>query len=237
MFQVRYKKENQWCPKNLTFEKFFQSSAMYNLPYFKEKDPKAILAFMKQHSFAMLIGSKDGFPVATQVPFLIEEREGRLFLQGHIMRNTDHHKAFEANPNALCVFTGPHAYVSASWYTAPQNASTWNYMSVHARGNVLFVDEEDLVAILEKTTKYYENNDQSPASFHHLPKEYVEKLSKAIVGIEIEVQALDHVFKLSQNRDQISYTNIITQLEKGDGEAKGVAEEMKQRQQSLFNPS
>lgn len=210
---------------------------MYNLPYFKEKDPAAILAFIKQHSFAMLIGSKDGFPVATQVPFLIEEREGSIILQGHIMRNTDHHKAFESNPNALCVFTGPHAYVSASWYTAPQNASTWNYISVHARGEVQFLSEESLLVILEKTTRYYENNDQSPASFHHLPKEYVEKLSKAIVGIEIQVKALDHVFKLSQNRDQNSYGNIITQLEKGDEDAKAVAEEMRQRQQSLFNPS
>ena len=153
------------------------------------------------------------------------------------MRHSDHHKAFEENPNALCVFTGPHAYVSASWYTKPQNASTWNYMSVHAKGKLRFLGQDDLLHILEETTRHYENNDESPASYHHLPHDYVERLSKAIVGFEIEVVALDHVFKLSQNRDETSYGNIITQLEKGDAEAKGVAAEMKQRQQSLFNPS
>lgn len=192
---------------------------------------------MREHSFAMLIGSKDDLPVATQVPMLLEERGDQLFLQGHIMRNSDHHKAFEANPNALCVFTGAHAYISASWYTQPQNVSTWNYMSVHAKGKMRFLDQEDLLTILEKTTRLYENNDASPAAFHRLPKDYVEKLSKAIIGLEIEVTALDHVFKLSQNRDQTSYGHIITQLEKGDAEARGVAAEMKQRQQSLFNPS
>jgi transcriptional regulator len=210
---------------------------MYSLPQFKESEPGKIKAFMQQHSFAMLIGCNEGVPVATQVPLLIEERQGKLILLGHIMRNTDHHKALEANPTALCVFTGPHAYVSASWYTKPQNASTWNYMSVHARGKVQFVSHEGLLSILEKTTRYYENNDESPASFHNLSNEYIERLSKAIVGFEIEVTALDHVFKLSQNRDETSYGNIISQLEKGDAGANEVAIEMKQRQQSLFNPS
>jgi len=210
---------------------------MYSLPYFKEKDPAVIKAFLQKHSFAMLIGSHDGFPVATQVPLLVEEREGQLFLKGHIMRNTDHHKAFEANPNVLCVFSGPHAYVSASWYTNPQNASTWNYMSVHAKGTLTFLEQDELLNILEKTTRHYENNDESPASYHRLPDDYVEKLSKAIVGFEVAVTALNNVFKLSQNRDQTSYENIITQLDKGDAEAKGVAAEMQQRKQSLFNPS
>ena len=128
---------------------------MYNLPYFKEKDPAVIKAFMQQHSFAMLIGSKDGFPVATQVPMLIEERDEKLFFLGHFMRQTDHHKAFASNPNALCVFTGAHTYVSASWYTDPQTASTWNYMSVHAKGQLRFLDQESLLTILEKTTRHY----------------------------------------------------------------------------------
>ncbi|ANE50072.1 FMN-binding negative transcriptional regulator [Flavisolibacter tropicus] len=210
---------------------------MYSLPQFKEKDPEVIKAFMRQNSFAMLIGSMNGIPVATQVPLLIEEREGKFFLLGHVMRNTDHHKALESNSNVLCVFTGSHTYVSASWYTAPQNASTWNYMSVHARGQVQFVGQGELLSILERTTRHYENNDESPASYHNLPEDYVQRLSQAIVGFEIEVTAIDHVFKLSQNRDQRSYENIIGELDKGDAEAKGIADEMKQRQHSLFKHS
>lgn len=206
---------------------------MYNLPDYKEQDPEVVKAFMSQHPFAMLIGCNGQFPVATQVPFLIEERNGQLFLQGHIMRNTDHHKAFEVNPNALCVFTGAHAYVSASWYTEPKTASTWNYMSVHAKGTLQFMNVEGLYSVLEKTTELFEKNAQSPASFHELSPEYVEKLSKAIIGFEVAVTVIDHVFKLSQNRDRKSYANIVTQLEKGDPDAQKISKEMAVRMNSL----
>ena len=207
---------------------------MYNLPYFKEKDAQVLVDFMKSHSFAMLIGCHQDVPVATQVPFLFEERDGKLFLQGHIMRNTNHHKALAANPNALCVFTGPHTYVSASLYTNQRSASTWNYMTVHARGQVSFLGEAALWKILEETTSHYEGDPHSPASFDQLPKEYVEKLMKAIVGIEMEVKEMDHVFKLSQNHDQVSYSNIIKKLSSGDPDAKRIAEEMQLREASIF---
>ena len=99
---------------------------MYNLPYFKEKDQQVVLDFIHQHPFAFIAGcSEDGKPVATQIPVFIDEREGKLFLSGHMMRNTDHHKAFEHNPNVLAVFTGAHTYVSASWYEDKKQGSTW----------------------------------------------------------------------------------------------------------------
>ena len=207
---------------------------MYNLPYYKEKDGQVLLQFMKQHFFAMLIGSADDIPVATQVPLLIEERGNKLFLLGHFMRQTDHHKAFEQNSNALCVFNGPHTYVSASLYANPQTASTWNYISVHARGNLQFLEADGLLNILEKLTNEFEES-HSPASFQNLPKEYVEKLSRAIIGFEIEVKELDNVFKLSQNRDEQSYQKIIHYLEKGESDAQKIAIEMKNRKEQLFH--
>src|ERR1700755_3197637 len=108
---------------------------MYSLPYFKENDEKEVLRFMHDHPFVTLCGSDaSGKPVATQVPVLLKERDGFLFLEAHIMKNTDHHKAFVQNPQALALFTGAHTYVSASWYSNPNQASTWNYVSVHATG-------------------------------------------------------------------------------------------------------
>jgi transcriptional regulator len=207
---------------------------MYNIPYFKEKDAQLVVDFMRQHPFAMLIGSANNQPVATQIPLLIEERDNKLFLLGHFMRNTDHHKAFAQNNNALCVFTGAHTYVSASWYTQPQVASTWNYISVHARGTLQFTDEGTLIDILKRTTALFENNEASPASFHQLSKDYVDRLSKAIVGFEMEVQQLDNVFKLSQNRDEKSYYNIMQQLQQQDADAQTIAAEMQARTAQLF---
>jgi hypothetical protein len=77
---------------------------MYELPYFKEKDAAIVLDFIHQHPFAFITGcDENNQPVATQIPVFIEEKGGRLFLSGHLMRNTDHHKAFLANPEVLCV--------------------------------------------------------------------------------------------------------------------------------------
>ena len=209
---------------------------MYNLPHFKEKNHQVLMDFIHDHPFAFMAGCDgEGRPVATQVPVFIEEKEGKLFLTGHMMKQTDHHKAFEKNPQVLCVFTGPHTYVSASWYTNPHQASTWNYMSVHVRGRMCFLDEQGLEAVLRKTSLHFEkNNAASPTSFDNLPREYSSKLMKAIVAFEIEVEEMDHVFKLSQNRDRESYGQIIEKLEDQDADGRSIATEMKKRGPELF---
>src|ERR1044071_6180380 len=188
---------------------------MYNLPYFKEKDEQKVVQFVKDHPFAFLSGcSEDNKPVATQVPVFIDEKAGKLFLTGHIMRNTDHHKAFLHNPNVLAVFTSPHVYVSGTWYDNPSQASTWNYISVHAKGTIRFGNETELIDILKRLTLYYENsNRDSSTVFDNLSEQYRNPLLKAIVAFEVEITELDNVFKLSQNRNEKSYRNIIEKLE------------------------
>lgn len=208
---------------------------MYNLPYFKENDQQVVLDFIRQHPFAFIAGcSEEGKPVATQIPVFIDERDGKLFLSGHMMRNTDHHKAFLNNPNVLAVFSGAHTYVSASWYEEKKQGSTWNYMSVHAKGVLKFLDEQALLEVLKRTTNHFENNPYSGANFEDLPEEYVHSMAKAIVAFEVEVLQIDNVFKLSQNRDEKSYQNIIQKLEAQDADGKYIAEEMKQRTSQLF---
>ena len=210
---------------------------MYNLPYFKSGNPEEVIRFMQEHPFVFLSGADAaGKPVATQVPVFIDEREGRIFLSGHLMKNTDHHRAFEQNPEVLAVFTGPHCYVSASWYTNPHMGSTWNYMSVHARGRIRFGEGEAIVQALQRLTLHYEKgNTASPTFFDNLPAEYTAKMMQGILAFEIEVTELDHVFKLSQNRDEKSYDNIIVQLKQQDGDGPKIAALMEQRRTQLFS--
>lgn len=209
---------------------------MYNFSYFKEKDRQTLLDFMEAHPFAFITGSYlSGTQVATQVPVLWEERNGELFLQGHIMRNTDHHKAFVENPKTLLVFTGPSAYVSASWYTNPQIGSTWNYMSVHVQGQIHFMTNEGLMELMRKLTLKFENgNTQSPTIYDNLPPGFLDKMLPAIAGFEIKAEKIDNVFKLSQNRDEKSYLHIISKLEAQGGNPALIAAEMKKRKEELF---
>jgi transcriptional regulator len=135
----------------------------------------------------------------------------------------------------LMIFTGPHAYVSATWYENPQNVSTWNYSSVHARGQLRFLDEQGLADALRKLSLHYEhNNVHSATTFDNLPEEYTARLMKAIVGFEIEVTSIEHVFKLSQNRDEKSYHNIIDHLKAEGSEAAEVAKMMEERKDKVY---
>jgi transcriptional regulator len=209
---------------------------MYSLPYFKEGDEQVVLDFIHKHPFAFIAGcDESNKPVATQIPVFIEEREGKLYLSGHIMKQTDHHKTFEKNANVLCVFTGHNTYVSATWYPNPHQVSTWNYMSVHVRGQLKFLDEEALVGVLKKTSLHFENgNTHSATVYDNLPDDYRTRLLKAIVAFEVEVESIENVFKLSQNKDRESYHHIIDKLKQQDGDGKVIAAEMEKRKDQLF---
>lgn len=209
---------------------------MYNLPYHKEKNPEAIKEFIARYPFAFLTGCDlENKPVATQVPVFIEEKNGKKILRGHIMRNTDHHKAFLHNKNVLVVFTGHHTYVSGTWYSNPHTASTWNYMSVHIKGIIRFLDNAALEDVLRMTTLHFENyNKQSATIFDNLPLEFKQKVMHAIVAFEIEIIEMDTVFKLSQDRDSESYHNIIEKLKQQDEDGKVIASEMEKRIKNVF---
>lgn len=214
------------------------SIRMYNFSYFKEKEKQTILDFIEDHPFAFITGSfLSGAQVATQTPVMISEKNGELYLQGHIMRKTDHHKALVENPNALFVFTGPNCYISASWYSNPQIGSTWNYMSVHVAGQVNFMTNDELIAFMRKLTlKFEKGNEQSPTFYDNLPNSFLDKMMPAIAGFEVKAEKIENVFKLSQNRDEESYSNIISKLEEKRGNSSLIALEMRKRQAALFPP-
>jgi len=166
--------------------------------------------------------------VATQIPFLFEQRDDKLFLQGHFMKKQDHTNAFLKNPDVLVVFSGAHTYVSASWYENKQSASTWNYQSVQVAGSIRFQDVAFLYRLLTRLTETFETPD-SPSLVQHMDPAYVKQMMQAIVAFEMEVISVRHVFKLSQNRDKKSRENIITHLGAQGGEALEIARIMDEK--------
>jgi len=202
---------------------------MYKFPYFTEDDQEKVIAFMKENAFAVVTGFGESYPVASHLPLNFETRDGKIFLTGHLMKNTDHHKAFVKNEHVLVIFNGPHCFVTADWYKDPLSGSTWNYMTVHAKGKISFTDEAGTIRAVNAITDKYVGKGTA-ASFDKLPDSYINSMVKAIVGFEIEVTSFDNVFKLSQNRDEEERRNIIKKLkERGDRQSLSVAEEMEKR--------
>ena len=208
---------------------------MYKDPYYTETNEAAVIAFMKENYFAFITACGPEFPVVTQVPLHVDEnaclpdRQGKLFLSGHMMKHSDHYKIMSANENVLVIFNGPRTYISASWYEEDPMGSTFNYMTVHAKGKISFKDEAATYEAVKKITELHEGFDNK-ASFDKLPRNYVSGLVKAISAFEIEVASLKNVFKLSQNRTEASKKNIAAELmKKEDSDSKKIAAEILKR--------
>ncbi|MDN3586522.1 FMN-binding negative transcriptional regulator [Pedobacter aquatilis] len=203
---------------------------MYKLPYYTAENQDEVLEFMHKNTFVTLIGFDGAFPVATQVPVKTAVEGASVKLIGHIMTKTDHCKAFAENPNVLVIFTGAHAYVSASVYEEPSAASTWNYKSVQAKGKIKLLNTEETYHVIKDLTDKYENPERSPAAFNKMDEAYIQKHLKAITGFEISVTQLDHVFKMSQNHSAKNKASIVEYLEKSeDVLANEVARDMKNK--------
>ncbi|MNK08702.1 Protease synthase and sporulation protein PAI 2 [compost metagenome] len=200
---------------------------MYTVSHFLEKDIDKLAAFIEANPFAVLIGANQNFPSATQVPLQLQRDGATIKLIGHVMKKTDHHEAFVANENVLVLFHGAHAYVSASVYENPASASTWNYNSVQAKGKIRLLSDEETKKIIKDLTDQYEAKD-SPAAFHQMSDDYIDKHLKAITGFEITVTSLEGVFKLSQNHPHSNRESIVKYLSQSDDlQAQEVAQQMR----------
>lgn len=208
---------------------------MYKLSHFTETNQEVIVAFMKAHPFATLMGCAENIPVATQIPLLISSTENKITVRGHFMRHTDHHKAFEKNSEALFLFQGPQCYVSASWYDERRHGSTWNYMTVQAHAKLEFYNDEQTIDFLRDLTHRFEDEQSKPELLEDMTTEYLQANVKAIIGFEAVLRNVQATFKLSQNRNDESYKSIVIALETiNKPQEQMIAAEMKKRRSNLF---
>lgn len=173
-------------------------------------DENELITFMRRYSFATIITSKDGYPVATHLPFLISGRDEKIILTSHFAKANTHWQIIENNIS-LIIFMEPHAYISPKHYDKELNVPTWNYIAVHAYGKGKLISDEKIVAdVLEKTILTYEAAYKT--QYDSLPVDYKTNLSKGIVAFEIEVTDLQGKKKLSQNKTENEQRNIIQSL-------------------------
>jgi transcriptional regulator len=215
---------------------------MYIPRRYEEKDLETVHAFIRENSFAILVSVLDGVPVATHIPLLLEkDGEGRDVLVGHIARGNGQKGSFagggvgEGGAKVLAIFPGPHAYVSPRWYTQ-MNVPTWNYMAVHVYGTLTVIEGEELRAALSRLVGNYEQHLPKPVDMGEIGEERVSSEMRGIVGFRIVVEEIQAAYKLSQNRDEKSYQEVVRQLGGGDEVSKAVAAEMERREEGLFSP-
>lgn len=185
---------------------------MYIPKIFRNENPKEIEEFIRQNSFGILVSLENNIPLATHIPIELEEREGKKVLCGHLARANEQWRSFDENKEILVIFTGPHAYISASWYKG-ESVPTWNYVAVHVYGKIRIVEGQGLWLSLKKLVDKYEKTSENPVSLETMSKKMVENQMKAIVGFEIEITDIQAKYKLSQNRNAEDYQRVVEHLQ------------------------
>jgi transcriptional regulator len=203
---------------------------VYLPPHFTEARPEVLAAHLERHDFALIVSHGKGGLIASHVPVMAEYDGPTLHLLAHLARPNPQ-LADLADAEALAVFSGPHAYVSPSWYEAGPAVPTWNYADVHAYGRVRLVeDREWLRRLVRRLSERHEAANPAPWRMQDLPERYVEGMLNGIVGLDIAVRRLEGKYKLSQNRPPGDRPRIIAALEaRGDADAIGVARLMRER--------
>ena len=183
--------------------------------------------FLHKNGFVLLINQTLGKLWATHVPLVLDfKSDGTPYLLGHISKANPQHEGFAENNEILAVFTGPHAYISSSWYDH-ENVPTWNYIAVHVYGKIKIHSHEEAVLGLKKLVDKYEEKSENPIRVENLSEKTMREV-RGIIGFEIEITSIEAQKKLSQNRDDKNYKNIISELETlKDPQAKAMAEAMK----------
>jgi transcriptional regulator len=132
-----------------------------------------------------------------------------------------------AGRTALAVFTGPHAYVSPTWYEAENVVPTWNYVAVHAYGTVRLVEDRDaLLDVVRRSVAVYEATMPRPWALDE-SSSVVDRLLPHIVGFRIGIERIEGKWKLNQNHPAGRRRKVAAALSERGGEARAVAELMR----------
>lgn len=182
---------------------------------FKVEDFKALITFLKSNPFATVISSQNDVPYASQVPVMVDVIDDEIVLSFHLARPNPQNKTLTNNDNVLIQFTGAHGYVSSSWYEQ-EEVSTWNYQAAQLKGECAVLDQDELMEDLKRLTDQYETGENA-RTFDTLSED-VLKQAKGVIGYKVKVREAGLKYKLSQNRSDKDYKNIVLNLRDSDNQ-------------------
>ncbi|MGG1574987.1 FMN-binding negative transcriptional regulator [Fictibacillus sp. NRS-1165] len=202
---------------------------MYVPKYFKVTNVDEIWDFVQKNSFGTIVTTEQGKPIATHLPLKLIKEGDSYYMTGHMAYGNPQWRTFETCEDVLVMFQGPHAYISSSWYEE-ENVPTWNYQAVHVYGTASILHEEELKEDLTMLLQKYEIHRKNPVLWDKLSPQLLEKQLKGIVGFKIKVQEIQAANKLSQNRNEEDYHNIVNKLyEEKDRNSQQMAQLMERK--------
>jgi transcriptional regulator len=197
---------------------------MYIPDKYRNEDHEQIRKFLKDHAFGILVSSGPEGPMATHLPLEYEEAgAGKGCIRGHFAKANPQWRYLSDGVEVLCIFNGPHSYISSSWYRE-EEVPTWNYIAVHVRGRYRKQSPEELWTSLRQMVSKYEQDSEDPVSLDAMSSDTLKQV-RGIVGFEVEISSLEAAYKLSQGREA-DHGRIIRELRKRGGGSADMADVM-----------
>ena len=190
---------------------------MYTPPAFREDDPAALAAIMREAGLSSLVTSTEEGLVATPLPLIFEASEGEFgTLYGHVAK-ANRQWQLQPTGEALVIFPGPDAYVTPSWYASKREhgkvVPTWNYVAVQAHGPVeFFEDAERLRDVVTRLTLRHEAARAEPWAVTDAPERFIDAQLRGIVGLRLPITRLFGKRKMSQNRPEADRAGVAAGL-------------------------
>jgi len=190
---------------------------MYTPPAFRVSDRDRLHALMRDYPFAILVSTGEDGLQTTHLPFMLDPGRGRCgTLLGHMARANPHWWHFDGEREVTVIFTGPHAYVSPSWYADPHTVPTWDYAVAHARGSPRIIREKARARrMLEGLVTEHEAPLDPPWTTAQAEPDVDRRLDHIVV-FEMEIAGLEGKFKLSQNRSRADRQGVAQALADAD---------------------
>jgi transcriptional regulator len=178
---------------------------MYVNPLHRLTDRETLFALMASHPLGAWVCHGRGGLIANHVPFLLDRSRGPFgTLIGHVARANTVWRELDSAVPSVVMFQGPQAYITPGWYPGKAKhgevVPTWNYAVAHAHGVARAVEDRDWVLdMLRRLTEAQEAPRPAPWSVSDAPAPFMDKMMRAIVGIEIPIDRLEGKLKASQD--------------------------------------
>jgi len=185
---------------------------MYIPAHYKNENLDEVRQFLRDNAFGILVNQLEGKPWATHLPLELHTgTDGKEWLVGHVAKANPQWKAFSEEQEVLCIFNGPHAYISSSWYKE-EEVPTWNYIAVHVYGRIKMLSEQELLLSLEQLIDKYERDSDRPIAMSELSVETMRQV-RGVVGFKVSIDDIQAAYKLSQTRKE-DHPEISRELER-----------------------
>ena len=200
---------------------------MYVPKIYKPKDPEVVYSYIEKNAFATLVTQGEGL-LASHIPLLLEKSEQSNYLTGHVSKANEIIDQLKDGQQVLAMFMEHHAYVSSSWYDHV-NVPTWNYIAVHIYGTATLLSGDDLYHSIENMVNKYESGRKDRFHLKDFGQEELNAHLNGLVGFRISIDRVEAAYKLSQNRKDHNYKEIISQLRLGGTDLElAIAQEMEE---------